>query len=457
MTEEPLGDLLLSTTTVDALGLAAAGRDGRPLSSFEILAAIISVDATGDWEEVQVRSTFLSRDEAACFTDPEDAPGGVWDGVPLTRTAREALGIAAQLSKTYKLFPMPPGALALGLIWDPAAGAARALLDQSDIAHSELLDVIQDEVLGTRLEDLSAALDDPPDAAPEYPEWLGSDTAHGTSVSAAACLRRARELDGRRGDPGALALLAAAVELTADVALRALLDAMLLDSTYMRDAMQQTVGVPEEHALAVMDCARVRFDVESPDAAALIVAATVHGGERVDRALHRLGVSAAEVGAQVAEWRLRRDGHDTISNHVVAITVANMLVGIATSVLIVRNVLDQGGWWKLLFLVAVWYGYPQFSPLAGMLVAGVMSVVVSPVVGAVHLASALVDVLQANTERRHLWGRTGIRLSLLEQRHVTMRFLNDRARAVELRRQHFAARLRRLSDDEQTADPSGGG
>jgi hypothetical protein len=151
---EPLSDLLLTDTIVSALEVAASRRDGQPLGTFDLLAALIGVDPIGEWEWVQLQATPIVEDEAPRFRDPNSTPAGRWHNVPLTADATRASLIAKRIAQSYRLLPVPPGALALGLVWDRDSGATVALLDQSDLRHEQLLELIQEALLGGDLEGL---------------------------------------------------------------------------------------------------------------------------------------------------------------------------------------------------------------------------------------------------------------------------------------------------------------
>jgi hypothetical protein len=157
--EEPLGDALLTTDVVAALRLAATRRAGRPVGTFDLLAALVAVDSVGAWETVQLRTTFVAPDgrDGAEDDDPDET-GGSWSNVPLTRGATDALAIAAEIADAYRMRPLPPGVLALGLVWRSDVGAARALLEEAEIDQAELIGLIQDELLDVRLEGLESAV-----------------------------------------------------------------------------------------------------------------------------------------------------------------------------------------------------------------------------------------------------------------------------------------------------------
>jgi len=162
-----LDDLPLATNTVDALEAAATRRGRRPVGTFDILAAVIDVDQLGDWAWVQVHTSPISVTEAHRFGDSDASTGGHWRNVPLTADATRALEVAARIADAYHLLPMPPGILALGLVWQADSGAARALLQGADLTHAQLLELLQDAVVGTRLMALDVAVGDAVAAHPK--------------------------------------------------------------------------------------------------------------------------------------------------------------------------------------------------------------------------------------------------------------------------------------------------
>lgn len=151
---EPLGGLLLSDDVVSALRLASTRRSG-PVTTCDLLLATVDTDSYGDWPSVQLASTYISGDDAGAFADPLSDTGGNWEHVPLTTTATTALATARRIAEAYKLFPLPPAVLALGLVADPHSGASRALLAETDLSHVRLIEVIQDGLLGSTLEGLA--------------------------------------------------------------------------------------------------------------------------------------------------------------------------------------------------------------------------------------------------------------------------------------------------------------
>jgi hypothetical protein len=167
---DPLCDVLLSIDANTALEFAAARRESRLMGTFDILRAIVETDTLGGWETIQLRATFVSARDAALFRDPAAACEHAWRNVPLTAHASAALAIASRIARIYDLRPMPTGILALGLVWDPLSGACVALLEEAEVDHGAVLDLVQHELLGTGLVELMRTIDGAPrgqDRAPE--------------------------------------------------------------------------------------------------------------------------------------------------------------------------------------------------------------------------------------------------------------------------------------------------
>jgi hypothetical protein len=162
------GRLSLSIVSASSLEMAAARAVGRgaPLDTFDLLAALVGQDVVGGWSQLQLATTFIEPDEADQYGDPIESGGGSWRNVPLTPAASRALAMAAELADAYQITPVPPGLIALGAVWDPDSGAARALLAESPVGHPVLLELVQDEILGTRLEGLDAAASRVPQPRP---------------------------------------------------------------------------------------------------------------------------------------------------------------------------------------------------------------------------------------------------------------------------------------------------
>jgi hypothetical protein len=144
--------------TLDALELAATTRSGKPLGTLTILEAIIATDGGGRWEAVQLQTSFIASDGAEERDPGEAASSYKWGEVPLTAAAALAFRDAEAIANAFGLRPIPPGVLALGLLSRSDTAAARALLAGDSTTHQHLLALVQDHVLGTRLEGLELIL-----------------------------------------------------------------------------------------------------------------------------------------------------------------------------------------------------------------------------------------------------------------------------------------------------------
>src|SRR4051812_47070649 len=124
VSREPLESALLHSDVVAALTLAAARREG-PMTTLDILLALIDVDSDGEWSWLQLESTFVDTTDAVRFAESRGGAAAEWHGVPLSPEATEALARARKIADDYHLRPLPPGALALGLVCNRKSAAAR--------------------------------------------------------------------------------------------------------------------------------------------------------------------------------------------------------------------------------------------------------------------------------------------------------------------------------------------
>ena len=102
---DPLGESRMTIDAHGAMEVAASRRGRRPLATFDILAAIVAMDAVGSWQTVLLRTTFVTADDALRFPDHDAQPDGVWRHVPLTGDATRAVAMAAQIAEDYDLRP----------------------------------------------------------------------------------------------------------------------------------------------------------------------------------------------------------------------------------------------------------------------------------------------------------------------------------------------------------------
>ncbi len=240
------------------------------------------------------------------------------------------------------------------------------------------------------------------------------------------------------GQPGCWHGLLAAILLNQDEELGDLLEDMQLvpAEIHALGAAEQDLPVSEGIALAA---ARREGEMEPFD---FIVAFVSIRSPRVLSALDRLGLTAAEVVAQLRNWRLEREGDTAGAGSTLAATGLNMLFGVLTTIVLIQAVVAEGAWWKLIFVWLVWSGHPGYGPAGSVVVAGLLAVVVSPLVGVLHLLGISADLLQARSERQAAWGRTGVHLSLRELRCITRRRLGFGGSVNQFVRQTTRAAIR---------------
>lgn len=237
--------------------------------------------------------------------------------------------------------------------------------------------------------------------------------------------------------------LIAAILLNEDEDLQDLLEDMLLEPNEAVGLGRGVEDLPLSAAVARAEEQQPRSEIEPVD---LIIAAVASGSPRVLTGLDQIGLTANEVRAQLREWQLRRDDDTFGAPSLLAVTGINLLFGAITSAALLQVVISESAWWKLAFLPLIWAGYPNHGPLGSTLAAAFLGVVVSPLVGALHLLGIPAEIAQTRIERQAIWSRTGVRLSLREQRCVTRRAQGAMGRMIQgvrqIIRSSLPARLR---------------
>jgi len=134
---------------------------GELLQTARVLAALARVDVRGDWDRIWLQTGALDFvDRARAFRDT--VGGGTrtaarYRGHPLTPATELALRRLAAMAIGSE--PSTPGELALVLVAEPDSGAARALLAPGEVTHSQLLELVQSELLDVTLEGFADFLD----------------------------------------------------------------------------------------------------------------------------------------------------------------------------------------------------------------------------------------------------------------------------------------------------------
>ncbi|MFB8004068.1 hypothetical protein [Nocardia sp. NPDC056000] len=151
-----LGDVRLHSTVELALRSAAAQTAPRPLDTQVLFLTLMRADSSGQWYRLWLHTGGARRITARPAQDPTNYTAATWQGYPLTFATARSLDIAARLSRRYDIWPLTVGMLAIALIADPASGAVRALGPNAD--RRAILDVLQTDVLGVELTDLTLVL-----------------------------------------------------------------------------------------------------------------------------------------------------------------------------------------------------------------------------------------------------------------------------------------------------------
>jgi len=149
-----LRGLQLSGTVREALGNAAElCEPGRPLQTGMVLAALIEADAHGDWDRVW--PSYDGTAEALLTSDDDTnalASGKRWQQADLSEDLLAALDLLAETARRYAMDPIQPGALALALTSIAEGSASRHMSRLSGYSTTELIDLIQSDLLGTILD-----------------------------------------------------------------------------------------------------------------------------------------------------------------------------------------------------------------------------------------------------------------------------------------------------------------
>jgi hypothetical protein len=405
---------------VDAAGANAA--PGHAVDTRDVLLALMRIDPLGEWDRLTLH--FASEDAIgwAPVIDPQPASTRTWGTTPLSGTCAEALTVAVRLAEVYRTDDVSVGLAAVALVADPSSAAAMALTGGDSSRHTLLLDVLQEAVVGATLTDLVDAITAEPARRParrlvrRRVSGSGPDTADREPV-----LPRVAD------DDDALTLLAAALDAVDDERLRQAYERMMVDADAVREVGRLVSDLPTRSAAAVVERARERYDTERPDAAQLIVTATMDPCERLARALWLLGLPerSLAIEAAAADARIHRIG-EQVSDGSNAYTHLNAILSTALTLFIVRHVVVTHDWWPgivfgLVLAYLTWTGLFVGDAVLTVL----LWLWLGPAVGAIALALTLVDLLQFRSERRNAFCRTGLAVTTTQwRRHIRLRNAN---------------------------------
>ena len=424
-------DLVLTEAAVAALRLAASRRppDGN-LTTGLALDTVARIDGISPWWRIWLETgepDFLGLADAPDTVD-QGVVAGRWEGVPMSGDMASAMVTLRMLSERYKLVPVPTGVLALALVADPGSGAARALC-ANGLPHADLLELVQDSLVGTTLDGLSAAL-----AATSGPDGAGrpaGDAAQGIDGEGGAGATK-------HAGPAEPAVLSAAEVLrgAADHAGSRSADELdllvaMLTTGKPRECLEQRLGIDKD----------LVQETEQPlRAIGLRPVLDVSPAECGDSALHLLAGLAREPSAGLS-WLLRLTGIDGTdieaeawdaiataegrprgpSTSVISLDVASVLLTLTEMVLLIVHVIGPGSPWELTLIPLLWLGFPGWPASVPLLIAIPVFVLVTPVAGALQLLAGLCDVLRARAERHGTIARTGVIVSPAVARRIALR------------------------------------
>lgn len=144
---------------LSALDQAAAGSgSGRAIDTLDVLLALTVSDAAAIWNRIWLEFGELNQSAAGRHADPRPEAGDVWNGKPVTGTCSMAVHAARALADEYDMTPVPPGVLALCMVSEPATAASHALGATSPHAHARLLELVQEDLIGSSWPDVTSVL-----------------------------------------------------------------------------------------------------------------------------------------------------------------------------------------------------------------------------------------------------------------------------------------------------------
>ena len=142
----------------------------RPASTLDVFLAVMEVDALAAWWRIYPTFREPEAPDAVRCQDPQPHADDWWNGRPITVTCacaiRASVGLAC--NTVPNLVPISAGVLALCLVGLPETAASRALGVQSDDAHRELLELVQEALVQGHWDDIQEflaacyAVPDPP-------------------------------------------------------------------------------------------------------------------------------------------------------------------------------------------------------------------------------------------------------------------------------------------------------
>jgi hypothetical protein len=138
-----------------------AGDPDSPLQSAALLVGLARADSVGRWDRIELEVGELNKLPYERYLDPApsaDVLSMSWGATSLSDTLSTALKLCDTICRTYEMSIVHPGVVALALVADPQSGAARCVLRLSKSAHDHLVQSIQDDLIGRRLDGIDSLL-----------------------------------------------------------------------------------------------------------------------------------------------------------------------------------------------------------------------------------------------------------------------------------------------------------
>ncbi|MFF5494330.1 M48 family metalloprotease [Streptomyces aquilus] len=129
-----------------------------PLSTQDLLVALMHTDGAAEWDRIWLHTRSVEHLRRHPLPDPPAARPVSRHGHLMTSACAESLKRAERIAR-HCATPLTSGAVTLALVSHPASAAARALGVGSVITETELLDLVQECVLGFRIENLAQLLE----------------------------------------------------------------------------------------------------------------------------------------------------------------------------------------------------------------------------------------------------------------------------------------------------------
>lgn len=395
----------------------AARRATGPVDTRDVLVALIRGDAKGEWDRVALYFTDENAIRRAQVVDPAPGPLGRWGAAALTTTCTDALETAVELADRYDTRLVSVGLAAIALVAKADSAAAGALTGGDPSLRAQLLDVLQDAIVGGGLAHLDLALRE-----------IARDRRRRDAGPAEA--GRGRRVRTRRtipAEPGGadrvdaddLALLTTVLSDLDDSDLRLRYERMCLSAESLESVRAMAAADGFASAATVVERAKDRFDTDQPDPRQIVVAAMTRPSAGLAKAVHLLGLSPRDVAleAALADADAHRVG-DKVSDATAFYTTLTGLASVLTSVLIGRHVVLTHDWWPglpvaVLFISLAWNGRPSVE----LTLAALLWWWDGPVLAGVALLSAAAGILMHRSERINALYRTGILVPARSWRH----------------------------------------